>query len=195
MIKIKLYGHLGKLFGSTHYYAVKTPIEVIRALQANFPSFRKSLHDKAVAGYKVIIDSKDKSHQDYFNNEITSEIKLIPVLRGAGGNNQGWGMIVMAVIIAAVAWWNPAFLGMSSQTQTSLYLTAASMALNGVSALLYKPPNMNNNLTAAEVEQNKGFYFNGPINLSKQGSPVPLAYGKVMTGSVIIHAGVTTVEG
>jgi predicted phage tail protein len=101
----------------------------------------------------------------------------------------------MAVIIAAVAMWNPSFLAMSSQTQTSLYLTAASMALNGVSALLYKPPNMNNNLTAAEVEQNKGFYFNGPINLSKQGSPVPLAYGKVMTGSVIIHAGVTTVEG
>jgi predicted phage tail protein len=153
------------------------------------------LHDKAVAGYKVIIDSKDKSHQDYFNNEISLEIKLIPVLRGAGGGNQGWGMIVMAVIIAAVAMWNPSFLAMSSQTQTSLYLTAASMALNGVSALLYKPPNMNNNLTAAEVEQNKGFYFNGPINLSKQGSPVPLAYGKVMTGSVIIHAGVTTVEG
>jgi predicted phage tail protein len=195
MVTVKLYGHLGKLFGKSHVLAVATPIEALRALQANFPSFRANLHKNNTIGYKLIIDKKDKSNPDFLNYPITNEIKIIPVISGAGGgNNQGWIMIVLAIIIAVVAWYNPgSYLTLAQQT--NLYLVSASLALNGISALLYKPPDMNNMQTANQVEENKGYHFDGPSNLSRAGSPVPLAYGRIMTGSLLIHAGISTSKG
>jgi len=204
MINVRLYGHLGKLFGRTHSLAVKTPTEAVRALQANYSGFRAALHDKGVAGYKIIIDSKDKSSAEYLGREASQEIKLVPVLKGAGGNNSGILYIVLAVVIAVVAWYAlPALFGtggtfagtMSAGTmgaiQSGMYQMAASLALSGISAMLYSPPDLQ---TATQVEQNKGYYFNGPSNLSRQGSPVPLAYGKVVAGSVTIHAAISTTE-
>lgn len=204
MVNVRLYGHLGKLFGKVHTLSIKTPAEAVRALQANYPGFRAALQDRAIAGYKIIIDSKDKSSAEYLCREASQEIKLVPILKGAGGDNNGLLYIVLAVVIAVVAWYAmPAMFGaegtfagaMSPSTmaavQQGMYSMAASLAFSGISAMLYSPPDLQ---TAAQVEQNKGYHFNGPVNLSRAGSPVPLAYGKIIAGSTIIHAGITTSE-
>jgi predicted phage tail protein len=43
MITIKLYGHLGTQFGRIHKYAIRTPVEAVRALEANCRGFKKAL--------------------------------------------------------------------------------------------------------------------------------------------------------
>ena len=230
MINVRLYGHLGKLFGRLHTLSIKTPVEAVRAMQANFPGFRKALQDNRIAGYKIIIDTKDRSTNEALLRPANNEIKIVPIVKGAGNNN-GLTQIVLAIVIVVVASYMPELLGagggagggaagaeagaatgataagssaatsnalLSAKTiaslQSAMYSMAASLAMGGISAMLYKAP-QNNLQTASEVEQMKGSYFNGPINMSTQGSPVPLAYGKVITGSVIVHAGVTTTEG
>lgn len=229
MVNVRLYGHLGKLFGKLHRLAVRTPVEAVRAMQANYPGFRKALQDSRIAGYKIIIDSKDRSNTESLNRLANTEIKLVPIIKGAGNNN-GITQIVIAIVIIVVAIYAPELLGttgttgaegaaaegaaegtaatttagqggsamMSAKTiaslQAAMYNLGLSLAMSGISAMLYKAPH-NDLQTASQVDQMKGSYFNGPINMSTQGSPVPLAYGKVIAGSVIIHAGVTTVEG
>lgn len=230
MINVRLYGHLGKLFGRLHTLSIKTPVEAVRAMQANFPGFRKALQDNRIAGYKIIIDTKDRSTNEALLRPANNEIKIVPIVKGAGNNN-GLTQIVLAIVIVVVASYMPELLGagggagggaagaeagaatgataagssaatsnalLSAKTiaslQSAMYNMAAALAMGGISAMLYKAP-QNNLQTASEVEQMKGSYFNGPINMSTQGSPIPLAYGKVITGSVIVHAGVTTTEG
>ena len=232
MINVRLYGHLGKLFGRLHTLSIKTPVEAVRAMQANFPGFRKALQDNRIAGYKIIIDTKDRSNTESLIRPANNEIKIVPIVKGAGNNN-GLTQIILAIVIVVVAIYMPEIVkamgdsgaaggtagggggaatgttvaGTSTSTsnallsaktiaslQSAMYSMAASLAMSGISAMLYKAP-QNNLQTASEVEQKKGSYFNGPINMSTQGSPVPLAYGKVITGSVIVHAGVTTTEG
>lgn len=231
MINVRLYGHLGKLFGRLHTLSIKTPVEAVRAMQANFPGFRKALQDNRIAGYKIIIDTKDRSNTESLIRPANNEIKIVPIVKGAGNNN-GLTQIILAIVIVVVAIYMPEIVaamgdsgaaggtaggggaatgatvaGTSTSTsnallsaktiaslQAAMYNMAAALAMGGISAMLYKAP-QNNLQTASEVEQMKGSYFNGPINMSTQGSPVPLAYGKVITGSVIVHAGVTTTEG
>lgn len=231
MINVRLYGHLGKLFGRLHTLSIKTPVEAVRAMQANFPGFRKALQDNRIAGYKIIIDTKDRSTNEALLRPANNEIKIVPIVKGAGNNN-GLTQIVLAIVIVVVAIYMPEIVaamgdsgaaggtaggggaatgatvaGTSTSTsnallsaktiaslQAAMYNMAAALAMGGISAMLYKAP-QNNLQTASEVEQMKGSYFNGPINMSTQGSPVPLAYGKVITGSVIVHAGITTTEG
>lgn len=126
----------------------------------------------------------------------------MPELLGAGGGAGGGaagaeaGAATGATAAGSSAATSNALLSAKTiaSLQSAMYNMAAALAMGGISAMLYKAP-QNNLQTASEVEQMKGSYFNGPINMSTQGSPVPLAYGKVITGSVIVHAGVTTTEG
>ena len=201
MKTIKLYGHLGKKFGKVHKLNVRTPAEAVRALCANFPDFKEQILKYNQPGYHVI----SSTGEDYaktpesFNYPAEAEIKIIPVITGAGGG--GIGTIILGVVLIAIAWWNPMSWGLIANSSTGLlagelalsamtYLGTA-LILTGVSQMLFAPPKVQ---TAQEVEQNASSYFNGPQNVSVQGNPVPLVYGRIMVGSQIISAELTSTK-
>ena len=66
----------------------------------------------------------------------------------------------------------------------------ASMILSGVSNMISPVP------TVSESEQDprRSFSFSGIQNTSRAGVAVPVIYGKVMTGSVVISAAIDTVQ-
>lgn len=43
-------------------------------------------------------------------------------------------------------------------------------------------------------DQRPSFIFRGPTNVIEQGTPVPLVYGKMRTGSVVVSAGIISEE-
>lgn len=43
-----------------------------------------------------------------------------------------------------------------------------------------------------EVDQRPGFLFNGAMNTGEQGGPIPLVFGRIKAGSVVVSAGVST---
>ena len=199
MITIRLYGHLGKKFGRLHRLAVKSPIEAIKALEANFKGFKLALLDKNIMGYKIICDKQDRSKPELLQYPVDNELKIIPVIHGKGN---GWANIIIAVVIIIIEVilqqyeWMPgtwqAYL--ATEGATAVYMFAASQMMIGISALLYKPPKPKT-MSAENAELKSAYQFNGPPKLSRQGTPVPLAYGKVLIGSVVVHGSITTVEG
>ena len=46
----------------------------------------------------------------------------------------------------------------------------------------------------SEEDPRKSYSFSGVQNTSRQGVPVPVVYGEVLVGSVVISAGVDTVQ-
>jgi len=66
----------------------------------------------------------------------------------------------------------------------------ASLALSGVSDLLTPTPKPVD--FSSEQDPRISFKFSGIQNTSRAGTPVPIVYGEIFTGSVVISAGVDT---
>ena len=174
MITVLLYGELAKKYGKFHRYAVRNVPEAIRALEANYRGFKQSI--RADGQYRVVVDKK-LIGEDELGKTAIDTIKIVPLVQGAG---RGVGQIIAGIALIAVAWWNPFGWGWLSAAGTSL-------VLGGVSQMLTKTPKFE---AGADRPDNKPSYaFDGPLNTTAQGNPVPLAYGKILAGSQVISAG------
>lgn len=219
MKTVKLYGHLGKQFGKIHKYDVRTPAEAIRALRANYKDFDKAILNEKYAGYKVIVGNENRSATEQLYYPADDTIKIVPIVLGAGGGGGNWGMIALGVVLIAAAIitfqyeFIPAGAAVAGGTGTAAVaaegatislaayssvaayaaqaalVVGASLVMSGISNLLYSPTT-----PAARDAENQitSTYFNGAVNLTTQGNPVPLAYGQLRVGSQVISAGLLT---
>lgn len=196
MKTIILLGELGARFGRRHRFDVRTGTEAIRALAANFPDFARTLadsHHRGV-GYRVL-DQREPLHSvDQLAHPLSRRLVLVPVVSGAGG---GVGQILLGAAIIGAAF----FTGGASLVAGSLVTTAAgqiavgigvSLALGGIVQMLSPAPKAT---APAERPENKPSYvFDGPVNTTSQGHPVPVGYGRMIIGSAVISAGIYAEE-
>ena len=66
----------------------------------------------------------------------------------------------------------------------------ASMVLSGVSEMLFPLPKPKE--FSSEQDPRLSFNFSGTQQTSRAGTPVPIVYGEIFTGSVVISGGVDT---
>ncbi len=71
----------------------------------------------------------------------------------------------------------------------SAVYVGTSLALTGVSEMLFPLPDND-----MEGDPRISFSFTGLQNTSRAGTPVPICYGEIITGSVVISADITTDE-
>jgi predicted phage tail protein len=194
VITVLLYGELAKKYGKLHKYAVRNVPEAIRALEANYRGFRQAI--KADGEYRVVVDKKQIS-EDELGIRAIETIKIVPLVQGAG---RGVGQAILGIVLIAVAWWNPMGWGtvigaagpMAGTAAGALALSAmsslgVSLLIGGVSQMMTKTPKLD---AGADRPNNKPSYaFDGPVNTTAQGNPVPLAYGRILAGSQVISAG------
>ena len=188
MKTVRLLGELGKKFGKVIQLDVKTPAEAVRALCINFPEFQKfvATSDERNVGYRVIVGKEDRKVEELHDPVGKSDIKIVPVLMGAGGDGGPLQIIIGGVLIAAGMIGNYFFPG----NPVSPYLINAgvAMVLGGVVQLLTPLPD-----TPEEGPENRPSYlFNGSVNTTAQGYPVPVGYGRMIVGSAVVSAGIDT---
>ena len=188
MATVFLHGHLGEKYGRRFTLAVHSAAEACALLAANFRGFTADMQAHR-HGYLFKIDGQPATDINALREKhISPEIHIVPVIAGAGGNNNGAGFLVVAAAIAVAAYtgYIPAdYVG-------AAYNVAMNLAISGVSQLLMagavQPEGGNDELTG---ETNKASYaFSGPVNTTKQGNPVPVLYGRLLVGSQVISAGV-----
>lgn len=183
MKKIILLGELGNKFGKVHNYDVKNTSEAIRALGANLNGFKKHLIENKNVGYHVFIGENGVKDDAEFFEPVSKkdEIKIIPVVQGAASGElkviAGIALIAIGVILA------PTGIG------SALIPVGIGLTLSGVVQLLTPLPKAP---TPPQRQEDKaGYQFNGPVNTTVQGFPVPLGYGRMIVGSAVISAGIT----
>jgi predicted phage tail protein len=180
MKTIRLYGDMGRQFGREYCMDVKTPAEAVRALCSQVKGFRAYLHAHAQSAFKVFVGGRNACDGLSHPSSDKEIIRIAPTIQGAGAA----GRIVLGVVLIAVGlvYENP-----------SLVSLGASMVLGGVVEMLSPTPKIKTGVDAEKTENKPSYNFNGPVNTVAQGHPVPLAYGKIMTGSAVISAGMITV--
>lgn len=192
MRTILLLGELGKTFGKRFQMDVKNPAEAVRALCANFPEFQKYVLEsgKRNVFYKVLVGKEARTADQLHDPAGKDVIKIVPVIGGAGGRANPFTFIAAAVLIVA----SIALTAVIGPNPISPYLMNAgiAMAIGGVVQMLTPLPKSPNQ---EDRPDNKPSYiFNGSVNTTAQGYPVPVGYGRMIVGSAVISAGITTDE-
>ena len=201
--KIKLYGKLAKFVGKRVLHAdVASAAEAVRFLVANWPELEKHMADQH---YRVSVGSYDLILDELHDPAGRQEISIVPVMAGAGG---GAGKIIAGVLLVAFAIvFAPAaagFLGaglaagggaftLGAAASVAIGSIGASLVLGGVAQLLTPVPKVPQG-PGSDNDPRKTYNFSGIQQTSRQGTPVSIVYGKTLVGSVVISAGIDTVQ-
>jgi predicted phage tail protein len=187
--KIRLYGQLAKFVGHRVLEAdVATAAEAVRFLLANWPELERHMSDQH---YRVHTGGDDLALEE-LHNPASGDIKIIPVIAGAGALGR---ILIGALLIAGAFFTGGAtigLLGLAAPVAVSSVLgyIGATLILGGVAQLLTPTPKTN----TEEGDPRKSFSFSGIQNTSRAGLPVPVVYGEMLVGSVVVSAGVDIVQ-
>ena len=185
--KIKLYGKLAKFVGHRILEAdVATAAEAVRFLVANWPELERHMADQH---YRVSVGTYDLDLEELHDPAGQQEIKIVPVMAGAGAT----GRIIAGIALIALSF-IPGFAAWAGPTAYALITgIGASLVLGGVAQLLTPTPKVPTG-PDTQNDPRKSYSFSGIQNTSRQGVPVPIVYGETIVGSVVISAGIDTVQ-
>jgi len=198
--KIKLYGELADYVGHKEFEVkADTLSSAVSFLVNNFQGIEKFMSPKY---YQVKVGDYSINEEEFAHPIGREDIHFIPVISGAG---RGFGKILLgAALIAGAFIINPAIsfsfskgiTGFSTLTGVSGFFTkaavglGASLVLSGVSDMLFPLPEIPD-LENPE-DPRLSFSFGGTQQTGRAGTPVPLVYGEIFTGSVVISGGIDT---
>ncbi|MGZ8262066.1 MAG: tail assembly protein [Methylotenera sp.] len=194
MVTVLLYGHLAKQYGKRHQFEIATPAEAIRALCANYKTFKQAIIQDGQAAYRVLAGKENRSDEQGVNLPVgsTGVVKIVPVVAGSSGLGK---IILGAVLIVASIYMPYASWGL---TQAGLFATSVvssvgfSLVLGGISQMLFSAhaPKSSSN---EKADNKPGYAFSGAVNTVGQGNPVPYFFGgPLRVGSQVISAGLVT---
>ncbi|XKE45761.1 hypothetical protein LG302_01050 [Halomonas organivorans] len=197
MKAIHLHGHLGGRFGGPFSLDVRDPAEAVRALSSQLPGFREVLAEGDWQVVRGPLDAGEPLDEAGLALGLAEggELHLLPAVAGAGGDS-GLGKVIAGVaLVAAAGAFIPATAAIAGVgVQSTVAGLGISMALGGVAQMLAPSPQVGDYGSRERPDQRPSFLFDGPVNTSTQGLPVPLVYGRVRAGSVVISAGMNAEE-
>ena len=208
--KLKLYGELAKFIGHKEFeIKVHNLPQAISFLVNNFPGVDAYMTPKL---YQVRIGNYEINEDEIDYPIGQQDIHIVPVISGAG---RGFGRFLLGGLLIGASFFFPgaglfgtvstagklaagatsfggfvAGSAIGTAIGTGLSAIGAGLILGGVSEMLYPSPS-----PSASFEDNPqiSFSFSGTQNTGRAGTPVPIVYGEIFTGSVVISGDVDTV--
>ena len=194
--KIKVYGRLARFLGERTFEAeISSPTDAFRFLLANFPSLESHMMEQ---NYCVKVGDYEISETELDTPTGSQEIKIVPVIIGA---RKGLGRFLLGAVLIGVAVFAPAAgLGLGQGTSAFMFGTSGGAALAaaagnlGIYLALSGAAQM---LTPTEElggasDDPASFTFNGIQNTIRAGVAIPVVYGEIFTGSLVVSGGIDT---
>jgi len=184
--KIRLYGKLAKFIGHRVLEAdVATAAEAVRFLLANWPELERHMSDQH---YRVSVGSYDLDLEELHDPAGAAPISFVPVVAGAGATAR----IIAGIALTALALFVP-LVAFGVVLNSVVLGIGATLVLGGVAQLLTPTPKVPTG-PDTQNDPRKSYSFSGIQNTSRQNTPVPIVYGETIVGSVVISAGIDTVQ-
>ena len=191
MVNVRFYGSL-KQFGSEFRLDCQTTAEIIQALTSQIPKLRQFIQQ----GLFTVRVGRDYFDNRYLEQGLSHKLKddatvhFTPVLKGSKRGGL-FGVIAGVAIIAGAIALGPLAGIISTNAAWIVGSVGASLLLGGVAQMLTKMPEMK---IGTEKEKKQSTAFSNLSNMTAQGKPMPLAYGRMRVGSLIISQGVETMD-
>lgn len=204
--KLKLYGELASFVGHKEFeIQVNSLPQAISFLRNNFPEVESYMNPKY---YQVKIGNYEISKDELDFPIGQQDIHIVPVISGAGS---GFRNVLIGGLLIGASFFFPgaglfgttSFFGAGAVTAgaagataagvlgtaigTGLSYIGAGLILQGVGEMLYPTQD-----PTFEDNPQISFNFSGTQNTARAGTPVPIVYGEIFTGSVVISGDVDT---
>ena len=193
--KIKLHGKLAKFIGHKEFdVKVNSVAQAVSFLVHNFPEAETYMNPQ----YYMVQVGNDFIDKDEIHYPIgKQEINFIPVIAGRGNIGKiilGGALIAMSFgvggLFATPLSFSAGGFAAAGLGAKAAFGIGAGLLLSGVSGMLFPIPDQQQ--FASEEDPRISFSFGGVQNTSRAGTPVPIVYGEIITGSVVISAAVDT---
>ena len=147
-----------------------------------FPGFEKHMTESASRGmrYAVFVGKQNIGEDDLDKPTGRDVIRIVPVL--AGSKRAGLLQTIVGIALIVVSFF------VAPGSQAAFFAAGVGMTAGGVVQLL--SPQAKGLGTEDSPNNRPSYSFNGPVNTSVQGNPVPLLYGRMIVGSAVISAGI-----
>lgn len=184
MVNVRFYGSL-KQFGTEFRLDCRTPAEVVQALTSQIPKLRQFIQQ----GLFTVRVGREYLDNRYLEQGLNQHLKddstvhFTPVLKGSkkAGLFQAIVGAAMVVVGTFTSWAGGA----------ALIAGGIGLMAGGVAQMLTKMPSMS---TGKDAERKQSTSFSNLSNMAAQGRPMPLSYGRIRVGSLIISQGVETMD-
>ena len=201
-VKVKLLGELGRKFGRSYEFMALSPKEVLSALSNQLDGFRDYLRGAHENGVFFKLVTADPEGIDYNECMMPCDTLVIaPVITGAGGSGMSIGKILLGAVLIGLAF-IPGIgtvaaggglaakgLAVGSMTSigTALFGIGGALLFGGIAELLTPTPKQ-----PKETEQS--FLFDRAADLTSQGLPIPLLYGRFLAASPLVISSAISTE-
>tara|TARA_R100001086_G_scaffold224422_1_gene142396 strand:+ start:57 stop:698 length:642 start_codon:yes stop_codon:yes gene_type:complete len=205
--KIKVYGRLARFLGERTFEAeISTPLHAFKFLLANFPHLERHMMEQ---NYCIKVGKDEIDETELFNPIGQQEIRIVPVATGSRGLTRVLAGVALVGLTVATGGFGTtagfsglgfsASAGAAAGAKITLGagLAAAAgnlgiyLALSGAAQMLTpvpQPPRV------SEDPQSQNFSFSGVQNTSRAGTAIPVIYGEIFAGSLVVSAGIDTVQ-
>ncbi|WP_323784617.1 hypothetical protein [Thalassovita sp.] len=187
--KVHLHGSLAK-HGEVFELDVLTAAEALTALAANVPAIMGDLRQ----GSWVVLRGDPETGMALDEDAVASmrlgaaDLHIMPELVGAKSGNGTIKAILGVTLIAITAGGaapflaNPIIAGAGTTWGNAIGQMGVAMALTGVSSMLAPE--------TESADEEKSFTMTGPVSAYGQGHAIPIVYGEVITGGLLISGGI-----
>ena len=194
MVNVRFYGSL-KQFGSEFNLDCKTPAEVVHALTSQIPKLRQFIQ-QGLFTVRVGREYLDNRYLEQGLNQSLKEdatVHFTPVLKGS--KKAGLFQTIVGAVMVVV--------GVFTLQAGGAALIAGGIGLmaGGVAQMLTKMPTMRGvtqtgavKTESSKEEKKQSTSFSNLSNMVAQGKSMPLAYGLIRTGTLVISQGVETMD-
>lgn len=190
---VRLYGYLGTQYGRVHKLAVKTAAEAVRALCVLYPGFEKELMTSRERGlvYSVFLGKRNLDKDQLKDPSGLDDIRIAPIIAGSKKAGALQTIVGVVLIVVGLIITGGTF-GAGAPFGSALIMMGASMMVGGIIQMISPQPG---GLATKDSPNNGASYnFNGPVNTTAQGNPVPLLYGRMRVGSAVVSAGIYSAD-
>lgn len=178
MVTIKLYGDLRR-FGTQYDFNVETAQEALSGLFSQLLDLKRVVQ----AGFYYVKFNGKQITTDELKAYVFSKgdvvIHITPAVEGAGK----WGQAIVGAVLVVVGTYSG---------QAWMVSIGAGMMFGGIASALTKPPQLGE--SGNGVESSTSNPVGNLDNMTAQNAIVPIAYGEIMTGSLVASIGVESLR-
>ncbi len=194
--KIKVYGKLRQFLGKSYFEAaVRSPQQAMSFLMANFEGLQKHMNDQM---YKIKMGGNVIT-EDYLSMSGQGDIQIIPIATGSAF----FVPIILGAGAVASASTIGGFVGgivgsslVTTAVTTAVTTIGTSMIIDGVVDMIapQNTPQFASSVSSLDPSIRGSYSFSGIQNVSSSGVPIPIIYGLVFSGSILISSGTDTAQ-
>jgi len=177
MTDVFIHGILAQEYQQHFKFNLKSSTDVLKAIDCNREGFLARVTQLQREGfhYDILINKKRiKSADEFKSLKNSTRIDLVPVIVGQG----------KAILL---------LLGVSGTASVAANI-AIAVGLAAIAYLLTPKPDLGlppqQELSAEAQAQKQSYIFSSTINLARQGTFLPLGYGRLKVGSAVVQASI-----